>query len=101
MAIGRTRSGANEPAVVTLGSDVTTLHLRIRIHPDDVYDAYSVAVRRGATEIWRGRAQAETAGDDRFVIADVPASSLADAKYELAVYGGKDPLGYSTLEVRR
>ena len=101
LAIGRTRGDANERAIAAIEPDVGTLQLRIRIHPEDVYDIYSVVLRRGSSEVWRGGGRTESSNDERVVIADLPASSLIAGTYEVRVNGNDDPLGFATLEVRR
>jgi hypothetical protein len=101
LTVSRTRGEENEREVATIDSGIGTLQLRVRVHPDDIYDAYSVALRRGGTVIWRGEARGELSSGARIVIADVPASSLAAGTYEVGVNGNEDPLGFATLEVRR
>ena len=101
LATGRTRGGETEREVTAITPDVATLQLRVRVHAEDIYDAYSVALRRGGTEVWRGQARAESSRGERIVIADVPASSLPAGTYEVRVSGNEDPLGFATLEVRR
>jgi hypothetical protein len=107
LTLGTSRSAAPAPEAM-LPASAATLQLRVRIDPADTFDRYAMALRSGdGTVIWHADAlEASLEGGDRILIGNVPAASLTDASYELAVRGsaaGSRPevLGFAAVTVRR
>ena len=96
LTLGTSRS-AGEITKITLPRDATTMHLSVKLDPQDRYDAYSLELRSKAL-IWRAdRLQQRNS----ILTADVPAYLLKDESYELAVRGGDENLGFVEMEVHR
>ncbi len=102
ITLGASRSTDATPSLA-LRNDVSTLHLRIHLDPDDRFDNYTVELRSAAgATAWRAAGLAAIMREgDLSLSASVPASALGNGTYELSVHGEDEPLGFTTLEVRR
>jgi hypothetical protein len=106
LALGASRA-AGGSSVVTLAKDASALPVRVRLHPADRYDRYSMELRSSSGQVvWRGEALPAASGRELALLAAVPANLLTSGSYELAVHGtnGETPpedLGFLTLKVRR
>jgi hypothetical protein len=98
-----TSRAAGEPASVSLPASAASLQVRVRLNPADKYDRYMMELRSQADRVvWRGddlRAAAEAG--DLIVTATIPATSLEAGRYELAVRGGTDDLGFVPVRIMR
>ena len=96
LTLGTSRS-AGEITKITLPRDITSLHLSVKLDPQDRYEMYSMELRSKAL-VWRAdRLQQH----DSILTADLPAYLLKDESYELAVRGGDENLGFVEMEVHR
>jgi anti-sigma-K factor RskA len=103
LTLGSSRS-AGEITVVELPRNASTLNVRVRLDPNDIYDRYALELRQASSDsvVWRADGlQAIREGEDLAVSAGVPGSILDGGAYELAVHGGNEPLGFVTMEIRR
>jgi len=96
LTLGTSRS-AGEITKIALPRDTTTLHLNVKLDPQDRYDSYSMELRSKAL-VWRADHLQQR---DSILAADVPAYLLKDDSYELAVRGGDENLGFVEMEVHR
>jgi hypothetical protein len=102
LTLGTSRS-AGGAQVVKIPANASTLQLRVRLNPNDRFDRYraGLASSTGAT-VWLGDdLHAITDAGELILPLTVPASSLSDGSYELAVHGGDEDLGFVELEVQR
>jgi len=102
LTLGTSRSAAGSQ-IVQIPAGASTLQLRVRLNPDDRFDRYRAGLvsSTGAT-VWLGDdLHATREGGELILPFTVPASSLGDGSYELAVRGGDEDLGFVELEVRR
>ena len=107
LTLGTSRSAAPPPETV-LPSSAVTLQLHVRLDPADTFDGYTMELHSDdGNVIWRADTlKASAAGGDSTLVADVPASSLKEAGYELTVLGstaGRPPevLGFAAVKIRR
>jgi hypothetical protein len=107
LTLGTSRS-AGKAAEATLAKDDAALELRVRLDPADRFDRYALELRSASDEVvWRGDdVKATRTSGELALLATVPARSLAEGSYELAVRGGSngrplDDIGFATLGVRR
>jgi hypothetical protein len=96
LTLGTSRS-AGEITKITMPRDTTTLHLSVKLDPNDRFDSYSLELRSGAP-VWRADHLQQ---HESILTADVPVKALPDGSYELAVRGGDEDLGFVELEVHR
>ena len=102
LTLGASRAAARETPVVVLRR-AEIVEIRVRLNPADRYDRYSMTLRSaGDRLVWRvDDLRASTIGGDLTVVGSAPASAVADDRYELAVRGGDEDLGFVTLQVTR
>lgn len=102
ITLGTSRS-SGAANVITIPKNATTLEFRVRINPADTFDRYAVELRTadGRIVAQSDQIKAVAEGGELVLPFAVPASSLNDGSYELAVHGDNEPLGFSTLEVHR
>jgi hypothetical protein len=107
LTLGTSRA-PGAPLAVTLPTDASALRLHIVINPADRFDRYALDLRSTADRIvWHGDdLHASSDASELSLIVDVPAGSLENGTYEVAVRGvnGGAPaeaLGFVTVEVHR
>ncbi len=102
LTLGTSRSASDTP-VVTVQPNTSTVNVRVRLHPDDRFEKYAAALQSSSgTTVWEhDDLHAVSEGGELILPFAVPAGSLNDGSYELAVHGGKDDLGFVAMEVRR
>jgi hypothetical protein len=97
ITLGGSRS-AGTATIVTIPKDAETVRFRVRLNAEDRFDRYAMEL----LPAWRvDGLQATSENGELVVLADVPANALKDGKYELAVHGNGDDLGFVTVEVHR
>ena len=96
LTLGTSRS-AGEVTTITLPRGTTTMHLSVKLDPQDRFDTYSLELRTNAT-VWRADHLQQ---HESVLAADVPVRTLPDGSYELAVRGGDEALGFVEMEVHR
>jgi hypothetical protein len=97
LALATLRSEAKRPEVSLENAD--SLHLNIAVDPNEPYRKFNVIINdaRGK-EIWSGTAEKR----NQELQLELPASKLAsNGRYEVAVRGGDETLGYVEFEVKR
>ena len=102
LTLGSTRGTAETP-VVTFAPNQSEVSMRVRLNPADRYDRYraDLVSSTGATAFSRTDLHAIEEGGELVLLFNVPASSLPDGSYELAVHGNDEALGFTRMEVRR
>jgi hypothetical protein len=106
VTLATSRSAASAPAV-TLPAG-TALELRVRIHPEDKYDRYVMALRSTADRIvWTDESpRSSTEGGERLLVGTVPADTIETGSYELSVRGATaggplETIGFTDVSIRR
>jgi hypothetical protein len=100
IVLGTSRSAGKEKGI-DIPRDASTVHLDVRLNPQDRFETYSLELR-SRDVVWSAdKLHARTEAGDLIVSADVPANVLAGGPYELGVRGGDESLGFVTLEVHR
>lgn len=111
VSLGSSRA-AGEPMILSIGRDVTTIQLRVRLNAADRFDTYAAELRSAKTDAqtWSEPGLKATIDNGDLVIAArIPAVSVADGAYELGVRGVRagatagtgDDLGFVALKVVR
>ena len=100
LGTSRSTTGAQ---LLAIPASASTVELRVRLHPDDRFDRYQARIASSAgVTVWEANElRAIEKGEEVVLLCAVPASSLGDGSYELAVRGGDEDLGFSDLEVQR
>jgi hypothetical protein len=107
VTLGSSRAERGAP-VITLPKDAGAIQLRVRLNPADRYDRYAMELRSASNAVvWRAsdRRPASEAGD-MLIEGTVPAMSVGDGSYELAVSGltapsAPEPLGFVQVRIAR
>ena len=105
IVLGTARSEGDGTAI-DLPEDAGSADLRIELDPYDVYDSYRVQLRGpdGALRFERSDLGAIATREGRHIVVSVPAETLQNGSWELAVAGlsdgEADDLGFETIVVR-
>ena len=107
VTLGGSRAEGGAP-VITLPKDAGAIQLRVRLNPADRFDRYVMELRSASNAVvWRAddrRASAEAG--DMLIEGTVPAVSVTEGSYELAVSGltgasAAEPLGFVQVRITR
>ena len=107
LTIGGSRAEAGA-SVITLPKDAGAIQLRVRLNPADRFDRYAMELRSSSNlVVWRADdRRATTEAGDLLIEGTVPAVTVIDGSYELAVSGlsgssAPEPLGFVQVRVSR
>lgn len=97
ITLGGSRSATSSP-VVMIPKNVETVRFRVRLNAEDRFDRYALDL----SPVWRvDGLQAAAENGELVIFADIPANVLKSGKYDLAVHGNGEDLGFVTVEVLR
>jgi hypothetical protein len=107
VTLATSRSAASTPEV-TLPPGTPALELRVRLHPEDTYDRYVMALRSAADRIvWTDESPRRTMDSgERLLVGTVPADTIDAGSYELSVRGSTgggalEAIGFTDVSIRR
>lgn len=107
VSLGGSRADSGAP-VITVPKEADAIQVRVRLNPADRFDRYVMELRSASNAVvWRADdRQASAEAGDMLIEGTVPAVSVREGSYELAVSGltgasAPEPLGFVQVRIAR